>query len=134
LLVDTWEYAPFIMLICSAGLAAMPTEPFESAQIDGASACQQFVYITLPLLRPTLAVAALFRVIDALKTFDIIFVMTGGGPGNASETLNIYSYSVAFQYLRFGYASALLVIFVTMILAACLLILKFRRNAEVDNG
>ena len=74
--------------------------------------------------------AALFRAIDALKTFDIIYIMTGGGPGYASETLNIYSYFVAFQYLRFGYASSLLVIFFALILGVSLVIIKLRRAAE----
>ena len=133
LIVDTWEYTPVIMLICLAGLAALPSDPYESAQIDGANSWQQFWYITLPLLRPTIAVAALFRAIDAIKTFDIIYVMTQGGPGNASETLNIYTYLAAFQYLRFGYSSALLVIFFTIILAVCLVIIKLRREAQAAN-
>jgi multiple sugar transport system permease protein len=130
LIVDTWEFVPLITLICAAGLASLPDDIYESAQIDGANTLQQFVYITLPLLRPTIAVAALFRAIDALKTFDIIYIMTGGGPGYASETLNIYSYFVAFQYLRFGYASSLLVIFFALILGVSLVIIKLRRAAE----
>lgn len=134
LVVDTWEFTPLIMLICAAGLASMPVDPYESAQIDGANRWQQFIYITLPLMRPILAVAALFRVIDALKTFDIIYIMTNGGPGNATETLNIYLYFSAFQYLRFGYASALMVIFFALILGICLVIIKLRRNAETANA
>ena len=134
MIVDTWEHTPVIMLICLAGLASLPTEPYESAQIDGASGLQQLLYITLPLLRPTIAVAALFRAIDAIKTFDIIYVMTQGGPGLASETLNIYAFFAAFQYFRFGYASSLLVIFFAIILGVCLLIIKLRREAEVANG
>jgi len=134
LIVDTWEYTPVIMLICLAGLAALPAEPFESAQIDGANSWQWFWYITLPLLRPAIAVAALFRAIDAIKTFDIIYVMTQGGPGAASETLNIYTFFSAFQYLRFGYSSALLVIFFTIILAVCLVIIKLRREAQTANA
>ena len=77
------------MLIALAGLASLPREPYEAAQIDGASTLQAFWHITLPLLRPALVVAVLFRAIDAMKTFDIIFVMTQGGPANASETINI---------------------------------------------
>ncbi|MHB1417433.1 MAG: carbohydrate ABC transporter permease [Chloroflexota bacterium] len=132
--VDTWEHTPLVMLICMAGLAALPQDPYESAQIDGASSWQQLIYITLPLLRPTIAVAALFRVIDALKSFDIIYVMTQGGPGFASETLNIYTFFAAFQYFRFGYASSLLVIFFAIILGVCLVIIKLRREAGVANG
>ena len=132
-IVDTWEHVPLVMLICTAGLASLPSEIYESAEIDGASRFQQFIYLTLPLLRPTIAVAALFRTIDALKAFDIIFVMTQGGPGYASETLNIYSYFAAFQYLRFGYASSLLMVFFVIILGVCLVIIKLRREAEAAN-
>ena len=78
------------MLIALAGLASLPREPYEAAHLDGATTRQAFWHITLPLLRPTLVVAILFRAIDALKTFDIIFVMTQGGPANASETINSY--------------------------------------------
>ena len=84
--VDTWEWTPLITLIALAGLATLPLEPYESAMIDGASAAQMFWRITLPLLRPAIIVALLFRAIDCLKTFDIIYVMTAGGPGFASET------------------------------------------------
>ncbi|HYL81841.1 MAG TPA: sugar ABC transporter permease, partial [Candidatus Acidoferrum sp.] len=101
-LVDVWEWTPLIMLIALAGLAALPKEPYESALIDGASSLQCFWLITLPLLRPTLVVAILFRAIDALKTFDIIFVMTQGGPSNASETINILLFNQAFSYFNMG--------------------------------
>jgi multiple sugar transport system permease protein len=99
-LVDVWEWTPLIMLIALAGLAALPKEPYESALIDGAGPFQCFYLITLPLLRPTLIVAILFRAIDALKTFDIIFVMTQGGPSNASETINILLFNQAFSYFN----------------------------------
>jgi multiple sugar transport system permease protein len=130
-LVDTWQHTPLVMLIALAGLAALPADPYESAQIDGASPWQSFWFITLPLLRPTIAVAALFRAIDALKAFDVIFAMTQGGPGEATETLNIYIYLAAFQYFRFGYSSSLLMLFFALILGVCLLIIKGRREAEV---
>lgn len=134
IIVDTWEHVPLVTLICTAGLASLPGEIYEWAEIDGAGRFQQFIYLTLPLLRPTIAVAALFRAIDALKAFDIIFVMTQGGPGFASETLNIYSYFAAFQYLRFGYASSLLIVFFAIILGVCLVIIKLRREAEALNA
>ena len=132
ILVDTWEHTPIVFLITLAGLATLPQDPYESAQIDGASGWQTFWHITLPLLRPTIAVAALFRAIDALKAFDIIYAMTQGGPGEASETLNIYVYYSAFQYFRFGYASSLLVLFFALILGVCLVIIKLRREAEAQ--
>jgi multiple sugar transport system permease protein len=133
-IVDTWQHTPLVMLIALAGLAALPQDPYESAQIDGANPWQSFWHITLPLLRPTVAVAALFRAIDALKAFDVIYAMTQGGPGEATETLNIYIYLAAFQYFRFGYSSSLLMLFFTLILAVCLLIIKGRRQAGGVRG
>jgi multiple sugar transport system permease protein len=126
-MVDTWQWTPLIMLIVLAGLASMPDEPFEAARIDGASRVQVFFYITLPLLRPSIVVAALFRIIDAIKTFDIIFVMTSGGPGYASETINLYLFNTAFSYFDMGYASAIVVIFFTMIMVLAVLTIRVRR-------
>lgn len=126
-LVDIWQWTPLVMLIVLGGLAALPPEPFESAAIDGASGWQTFWYLTLPLLRPTIVVAMLFRSIDALKTFDIIYVMTQGGPGTASQTINIYLFDVGFQYFRMGYASAIVVLFFALILGCSLLLIRVRR-------
>jgi multiple sugar transport system permease protein len=125
--VDTWEWTPLITLITLAGLATLPIEPYESALIDGASATQMFWRITLPLLRPTIIVALLFRAIDCLKTFDIIYVMTQGGPGFASETLNVYTFQVGLFYFHIGYASSLLVILFALVLGVSLLLIKVRR-------
>ena len=126
-LVDVWEWTPLIMLISLAGLAALPKEPYESARIDGASAFQCFYLITLPLLRPTLVVAILFRAIDALKTFDIIFVMTQGGPANSSETINILLFNQAFSYFNMGYASSMAVALFAIVMGASLILMKVRR-------
>src|SRR5574341_422384 len=126
-LVDVWEWTPLIMLIALAGLAALPKEPYESALIDGASPFQCFWLITLPLLRPTLVVAILFRAIDALKTFDIIFVMTQGGPSNASETINILLFNQAFSYFNMGYASSMAVALFAIVMGASLILMKVRR-------
>jgi len=125
--VDSWKFTPLIMLIVLAGLSALPLEPYESAIIDGASANQLFWRITLPLLRPTIVVAVLFRSIDALKTFDSIFVITRGGPLYATETLNIYSFVTAFQYFNMGYSSALLVIFFVIVMTVSVLCMWLRR-------
>lgn len=133
-LVETWQWTPLVMLIVLGGLAAMPTEPFESAQIDGASAWQAFRHITLPLIMPFLMIAAMVRMIDAVKSFDIIFAMTQGGPGTASETVNLYLYSVAFAYYDIGYGSAIAVIFFVLVvaLAALLLHVRDRLNPLAD--
>ncbi len=130
MLVDTWQWTPFIMLITLAGLSALPTEPYESAQIDGASGPQLFWHLTLPMLRPVLMVALMFRSIDALKTFDIIYVITGGGPAYASETLNLYIFSQGFQYFNMGYASAALVLYFILVMGVSLLFIRLRRAAS----
>ncbi|HWU37026.1 MAG TPA: sugar ABC transporter permease [Candidatus Acidoferrum sp.] len=127
--VDTWEWTPLITLITLAGLATLPLEPYESALIDGATPVQMFWRITLPLLRPTIVVALLFRSIDCLKTFDIIYVMTAGGPGFASETLNVYTFQVGLFYFHIGYACSLLVILFALVLGVSLILIKVRRGA-----
>ena len=110
-MVEVWHWTPLVMLIVLGGLAALPTEPYESARLDGASEWQLFRYITLPLVAPFLVVAAVIRTIDALKTFDTIYVITGGGPGTASETINLYLYLQAFAFYNIGTASAVVVVF-----------------------
>jgi multiple sugar transport system permease protein len=127
-LVDIWEWTPMVVLITLAGLASLPSDPFEAASIDGASTLQTIRLITLPLLVPTILVATLLRLIDALKTFDIIYTMTGGGPGFSSETLNVFSYQQAFQYFSFGYASSVLVVFFAIVLALSLAFTYVRRE------
>ena len=128
-IVDTWEWTPLITLITLAGLATLPLEPYESALIDGATPAQMFWRITLPLLRPTIMVALLFRSIDCLKTFDIIYVMTAGGPGFASETLNVYTFQVGLFYFHIGYASSLIVILFALVLGVSLVLIKVRRGS-----
>jgi multiple sugar transport system permease protein len=127
--VDTWEWTPLITLITLAGLASLPMEPYESALIDGATPVQMFWRITLPLLRPTIMVALLFRSIDCLKTFDIIYVMTAGGPGFASETLNVYTFQVGLFYFHIGYACSLLVILFALVMGVSLVLIKVRRGS-----
>ncbi len=128
--VDVWQWTSFVAIILLAGLSSMPIEPFEAAIIDGASAWQLFWYITLPLLRPFIAVAMLFRLIDTLKVFETIYVLTGWGTGANAETLNIYSFREAFEYFHMGYASALLVIFFFIVLAFSLVLVYNRRGRE----
>ncbi len=127
--VDIWEWTPLIMLIALAGLASLPREPYEAADIDGATTLQAFWHITLPLLRPTLVVAVLFRAIDALKTFDVIYVMTQGGPANSTETINVLLFNQAFSYFNMGYASSMAVALFAIVMGASLLLIKVRRTA-----
>src|ERR1051325_6830902 len=102
-LVEIWHWTPLVMLGCPP---ALPTEPYESARLDGASEWQLFRYITLPLIAPFLVVAAVIRTIDALKAFDTIYVISQGGPGTASETINLYLYLQAFRSYNVGTVSA----------------------------
>ncbi|MFN2202478.1 MAG: carbohydrate ABC transporter permease [Caldilineaceae bacterium] len=127
-LVETWQWTPLVMLIVLGGLAALPVEPYESALIDGATRWDMFRYITLPLIMPFLMVAIIIRAIDALKSFDIIFVMTQGGPGTASETINIYLYLQAFSFFNIGHASAVVVVFFVIIVLMAVVLLTARER------
>jgi multiple sugar transport system permease protein len=129
-LVETWQWTPLVMLILLGGLASIPTEPYEGALIDGANALQVFWHITLPLLWPFVLVAAMIRCIDAVKSFDIIYAITQGGPGTASETINLYLYSVAFAYYDLGYGSAIAVVFFALVVALALLLLFLRQRTQ----
>ncbi len=129
-LVETWQWTPLVMLVVLGGLAAMPTEPLESAVIDGAGPWRLFRDITLPLTLPFIMVAVVLRAIDALKAFDTIFAITQGGPGTASETINIYLYLQAFSFFRLGHASAVVVVFFAIIVACSLALLFVRQRAK----
>ena len=127
-LVDVWHSAPFAMIILLAGLRALPREPVESAMIDGATRFQIFRLVTLPMLKPVLVVVLLFRTIDALKAFDIIWVITAGGPGTSSETLYVYAYNQAFKYLDLGYGSAVIAIFALIVGGASIAWIRARER------
>ena len=132
MIIDIWQWTPMIMLITLAGISALPAEPFESALVDGATKIQVLFKITLPLLRSTILVAILLRLIDVLKTFDIIYSTTQGGPSFATETLNILSFRNAFEYFQFGKASATLVVFFVIVLSIAVLFIKIKNRVEID--
>jgi multiple sugar transport system permease protein len=129
-LVETWQWTPLVMLIVLGGLAALPTEPYEAAQLDGASTWQTFRHVTFPMVLPFLMVAVIIRTIDAVKAFDIIFVISQGGPGTASETLNIFLYLQAFAFYNIGYASAVVVVFFALIITLALVLLYVRQRSK----
>ena len=129
-LVEIWHWTPLVMLIVLGGLAALPTEPYESARLDGASEWQLFRHITLPLVAPFIVVAAVIRTIDAVKAFDTIYVISQGGPGTASETINLYLYLQAFAFYNVGNASAVVVVFFVIIMALALLLLHVRQRTK----
>ena len=107
ILVDIWEWTPFMFLILLAGMQSIPTDPYEAAKVDGATWFQEFRHITFPLLTPAVLIALLLRLMDTLRIFDQVFVMTGGGPANATETLSLYVYQVGFRFFNVGYATAM---------------------------
>ena len=130
MIIEIWEWTPMVMLIVLAGLAGLPREVYESAQLDGAGKFQLFRKITLPLLRPTLIVTALLRLIDALKTFDIIYATTQGGPLQASETVNLLAYKSIFSYFKMGRGAALIICFLAEIGLCCALFIILRKKTR----
>lgn len=119
ILADVWKTTPFVALLLLAGLQNIDAALYEAARIDGAGAWQRFRHVTLPLLQPAILVALIFRTLDAFRVFDLIYVMTGGGPGTSTEPVALYTFTALLQNLRFGYGSALsvLVFLVTFTLA-----------------
>jgi multiple sugar transport system permease protein len=120
-IVDSWQSIPFVILITLAGLASMPLAPQEAAIVDGATAIQRFRFVTLPLLKPVLLVILLIRIIDSFKLFDIIFILTRGGPGTATQTLSMLDYNTAFTFLATSRAAAIGVVLAAMSLPLYLL-------------
>jgi len=127
-LIDIWQWTPLVALILLAGLQSMHEEPFEAARIDGASGAQVFRFVTWPLLQPAVFAALTLRLIDALKTFDIIEVITQGGPGTSSETLNVYTFHTGFEFLKVGYTAALLTLLLLVVGAVAVGVNLLRRS------
>jgi ABC-type sugar transport system permease subunit len=109
-LADVWKMTPFVALLLLAGIESIDAALYDAAQMDGASDWMQFREITLPLLRPAILVAVLFRTLDAFRVFDVVYVLTGGGPGTSTEPISLYTFNSLLQHLRFGYGAALSVI------------------------
>jgi multiple sugar transport system permease protein len=128
--LDVWEWTPLLFLIILAGLQSLPVEPFEAARVDGAGAWRTFIDHTLPMLRPVLAVAIVLRTIDAFGTFDQVFVLTGGGPGQSTLLLSIFGYNTAFKFQQTGYAAALFVTMGVLVLALALAAVRLLRRVE----
>lgn len=116
--LDVWEWTPLLFLILLAGIQSMPVEPFEAARVDGAGAWRTFVDHTLPLLRPAILVAVTLRSIDALTTFDQVYVLTRGGPGTSTQLISIYGYQTFFQFQQTGYAAAMMFMVALVVLVA----------------
>jgi multiple sugar transport system permease protein len=128
--VDVWKTTPFVALLLLAGLATIPPDLARAAAVDGASPSQTLRLVTLPLLAPTIGVVLVFRTLDALRVFDAVFVLTGGGPANSTETLSIYADKTLMRLGDFGYGSALAVVTFAIVLVVGLVELAAARRAE----
>lgn len=125
ILSDVWKTTPFVALLLLAGLQNIDASLYEAARIDGASAWRQFRYVTLPLLKPAILVALIFRTLDAFRVFDLIYALTGGGPGTSTEPIALYTFNVLLQNLQFGYGSALSVIVFLITFGLAILYIRF---------
>jgi ABC-type sugar transport system permease subunit len=133
IIADVWKTTPFMALLLLAGLQTIPDSLAEASVIDGANAWQQFWYVKLPLLAPSLLIASMFRALDAFRIFDLVYVLTGGGPADSTEVLSTLTYKDLFSALQFGYGSALATImFVTEIMIAVIFgVVLLRKMREV---
>jgi multiple sugar transport system permease protein len=129
ILADVWKTTPFVVLLLLAGLQVIPDDLYRAARIDGANRWQSFRYVTLPMLMPVILLTLLFRTMDAARVFDVIFVLTGGGPANASESLVVYAYKLLYRNLQFGYGSAISVATFLFIFGLSLIYVFFLRRA-----
>ena len=126
---DVWRTMPFVALLCYARLLTIPGDVYEAARVDGAGRTATLTSITLPLLRPVLLIALLFRTLDALRAFDLMFVLTGGGPAGTTETLTVYAYRSLFQTLQLGFGSAIGVVIFTLVMVVAAAYLGVLRRA-----
>nr|WP_281365668.1 sugar ABC transporter permease [Nocardioides panzhihuensis] len=130
IVATAWSFAPFAMILLAAGLQSISPTYYEAARIDGASAWQQFRSLTFPLLRPVSLTVTLLIFIFTFKTFDTIFLMTGGGPGNATETLPVYAYNEAFEFSRFDTAAVATTVLMVISIALALVYFRALRSEE----
>ena len=131
---DVWKTTPYMALLLLAGLQNISNTTYEAAKIDGASRVQTFFKITLPLLKPSILVALLFRTLDAFRVFDLIYVLTGGGPGGATETLSIYGYKTMFAQTNFGYGSVIVMIMFVSVAIIAVIYVKFLGTNLMDKN
>lgn len=133
ILADVWKAFPFVFLVLLAGLQSIPRETYEAIEIDGGTAWHKFRYVTVPYLKPFIFLALIFRIVQAFAVFDLVYVLTGGGPGGATETVSIYGYYTYMRYLDFGYGAALVVAIVVLLaLASWILYSLLLRRYEMD--
>ena len=128
--IDVWQETPYMTLLILAGLVSLPKDPYEAARIEGANVFQTFQKITLPLMKPTLIVATLLRAIGALKTYDLVYVITKGGPGTSTEVMTYNIYKQAYQYLNTGRAAAMSYILLAIILVISIFFVRIGQEKQ----
>jgi multiple sugar transport system permease protein len=132
ILVDTWQWTPFVFVVVFARLQALPVDVFEAGEVDGATWFKRLRYLTLPLLMPAIAFAAIFRGIDAFRTFDLVYGLTNGGPVRSTSTLSFQAFQNGFQYFHYGYASAIAYVMVIVAIVGVTVMLRFVRVRRED--
>lgn len=132
--VEVWHNTPFVMLIMSAGLAALPLEPFEMAEIDGAGLLQTLWYLTIPMLKPLFLIVALFRSYELIRVFDIVFALTQGGPGRATETLSFHIFNQLFEGFQVGYSAAVSYVLFSISLTISVVLIRLIGAGGDDEG
>ena len=130
IIADTWEWLPFTFLMVLAALQTIPDEFSEAALVDGANRLQIFFYITLPFITPILVISGMFRLIDSVKAFPLVFLLTGGGPGSVTEVTNYYAYLLAFDFNEIGYSSAVTIVMLLLVVAVSLGVVWMGRRRE----
>jgi ABC-type sugar transport system permease subunit len=130
ILADVWKTTPFVALLLLAGLQNIDPHLYDAARTDGAGPWQQLWHVTLPLLRPTILVVLVFRSLDAFRVFDLVYVMTGGGPGTATEPVSLLSFTTLLRDLRFGLGAAIAVVIFVLTLLLALLYTRLLREEE----
>jgi multiple sugar transport system permease protein len=130
LIIDTWGNLPFVSLILLGALQALPTEPYEAARVDGAGPLQMLRYITLPLLAPFLVLAAMFRAMDSLRIFDVIYATTAGGPGEATTNLHIMAYQYSFQWYQMGKGMAQAIVLLLLVVVVSYALTRMWNSAS----
>jgi multiple sugar transport system permease protein len=130
IIADTWEWLPFTFLMVLSALQTLPEEYSEAALVDGANRLQIFYYVTLPFITPVLVISAMFRLIDSVKAFPLIFLLTGGGPGSVTEVTNYYAYLLAFDFNEIGYSSAVTIVMLLLVVAISFAVMWMGRNRE----
>ncbi len=129
--ISAWQWIPFVVLFVLAGLQVIPSELFEAARIDGAGPLARFWYLTLPLLTPIVMTVAIFRVIDAIKVFDLIYATTAGGPGDSTETISYLVYQTSMNFFDIGYGSAVATLMLVVVSTLALLMVKWNSRTEL---